>query len=297
MKTQDIELKIGDYTLHSVPTGQFKLDGGAMFGTVPKVLWERSNPADDQNRILMESRALLIQSKDRKILVDNGNGSDFRLKYGDAAGEKFEQIYGVQDGKGDDLISSLKQLGLETGDITDVILTHLHFDHAGGSTCDKNGELKPTFENATYYVQKENLETALNPNRREKASYLKPNFEPLLATKQLKTLEGPQELFPGIHLSLTFGHTQAQQNVLVTDGKTSLFYCADLIPTATHTRLAWVMGYDLNPLQIIEEKNKILEQAAKNDWYMFFEHDPYCDAAQVEFNGKDYLAKEHFNLV
>jgi glyoxylase-like metal-dependent hydrolase (beta-lactamase superfamily II) len=296
MNIKDLTLKIGEYTLHSVPTGQFKLDGGAMFGTVPKVLWQRSNPADDQNRILMESRALLIRSKDKNILVDNGNGSDFKLKFGDAAGEKFEQIYGVDSG-GVDLISSLAKLGLKPGDITDVILTHLHFDHAGGSTTNKNGKLSPTFENATYYVQSENLKTALNPNRREKASYLKPNFEPLLEAKCLKTLDGPTELFPGLFLSLTFGHTHAQQNVLVTDGKTSLFYCADLIPTATHTRLAWVMGYDLNPLKIIEEKNEILQKAAQENWYMFFEHDPYCDAAQVEFNGKDFIAKDHFNLV
>jgi glyoxylase-like metal-dependent hydrolase (beta-lactamase superfamily II) len=316
MNIQEIKLKIGEYTLNSIPTGQFKLDGGAMFGTVPKVLWERTNPADEQNRILMESRALLIQSKDRKILVDNGNGSDFKLKFGDAAGEKFEQIYGVQKKESQDeasqtksgnsegsksghvdLISSLAKLGLKTGDITDVILTHLHFDHAGGSTCDRNGKLVPTFENATYYVQKENLATALNPNRREKASYLKANFEPLLEAKCLKTIDGPQELFPGVFLSLTFGHTHAQQNILVTDGTTSLFYCADLIPTATHTRLAWIMGYDLNPLKIIEEKNEILDKAAEDNWYMFFEHDPYCAASQVEFNGKDYIAKNHFNLV
>ncbi len=296
MSIQNIKLQIGDYTLHSIPTGQFKLDGGAMFGTVPKVLWDRTNPADDQNRILMESRALLIQSKTKNILVDNGNGSDFKLKFGDAAGEKFEQIYGV-DNNGVSLTASLKKYGLETKDITDVILTHLHFDHAGGSTCDRDGKLVPTFENATYYVQAKNLETALNPNRREKASYLKPNFEPLLKANCLNTIEGETELFPGIFISTTFGHTQAQQNVLVTDGKTSLFYCADLIPTSTHTRLSWVMGYDLNPLQIIEEKNKILTKATENKWHLFFEHDPYCDAALVEFNGKDFIATEKLNLL
>lgn len=296
MDIKDIKLQIGEYTLNSIPTGKFKLDGGAMFGTVPKVLWERTNPSDEQNRILMESRALLIQSKSRNILVDNGNGADFRLKYGDSAGEKFEQIYGVDAG-GVNLFSSLKKLGLKTSDITDVILTHLHFDHAGGSTCDRNGKLVPTFENATYYVQTENLKTALNPNRREKASYLKPNFEPLLEAKCLKTLDGPQEIFPNIYLSLTYGHTQAQQNILVSDGVTSLFYCADLIPTSTHTRLAWIMGYDLDPLKIIEEKNHILNQAVEQKWHLFFEHDPYCDAAQVTFNGKDFTPKNYFNLI
>lgn len=293
---KEINLKIGDYTLHSVPTGQFRLDGGAMFGTVPKVLWERTNPTDDQNRILMEARALVLKSKDRNILIDNGNGSDFKLKYGDAAGEKFEQIYGV-DNSGISLYSSLEKLGLKTTDITDVILTHLHFDHAGGSTANKNGVLAPTFENATYYVQKENLKTAQNPNRREKASYLKPNFEPLLEAQCLVTVDGPKELFPGISLSLTFGHTHAQQNILISDDENSLFYCADLIPTATHTKLAWVIGYDLNPLKIIEEKEHILKQAAENNWYLFFEHDPYCDAAQVKWNGKDFEVMERFNLL
>ncbi len=296
MNVKSINLNISGYTLKSIPTGQFKLDGGAMFGTVPKVLWSRTNPADDQNRILMESRALLIQSADRNILVDNGNGSDFRLKFGDKAGAKFEQIYGVDSG-GVNLASSLKKVGLETSDITDVILTHLHFDHAGGSTTDIKGELVPTFENATYYVQNDNLTTALNPNRRERASYLKPNFEPLLAANCLKTLDGPQELFPGIHLSLTYGHTKAQQNVLVKDDTQALFYCADLIPTSTHTKTAWVMGYDLNPLKIMEEKTNILAKAAEEKWHLFFEHDPYCDMAQVEFNGKDYQVFQAYNLI
>lgn len=299
MNIHALNLQIGEYILHSVPTGQFKLDGGAMFGTVPKVLWEKTNPADDHNRILMEARALLVKGKDRVILIDNGNGSDFKLKYGEAAGAKFEQMYGVSDP--DDttkasLYGSLKKLGLKTSDITDVILTHLHFDHAGGSTCARDGKLAPTFENATYYIQKENLETALNPNRREKASYLKPNFQPLIDAGVLKTLEGPQELFPGIHLSLTHGHTVGQQNVLITDGDHSLFYCADLIPTSTHTKLAWVMGYDLDPLKIIEEKEVILKKADEQNWNLFFEHDPYCDAAQVKFNGKDFEVTKRFQL-
>lgn len=299
MTNENLKLKIGEYSLYSVPTGTFKLDGGAMFGTVPKVLWEKSNPADEQNRILMEARALLIKSKDKTILVDTGNGSDFRLKYGDSAGAKFEQMYGVshpEDKNAVNLYNSLEKLGVKTSDVTDVILTHLHFDHAGGSTCDRSGVLAPTFENATYYVQKENLETALNPNRREKASYLKPNFEPLLKVGCLKTLDGPQELFPHISVSLSQGHTRGQQNVLISDGKNSLFYCADLIPTSTHTKLAWVMGYDLDPLKIIEEKEAILTKADKENWHLFFEHDPYCDAAQVQFNGKDYEVIKRFSL-
>ena len=185
---ETLNLSIGPYTLHSVPTGLFRLDGGAMFGTVPKVLWEKTNPSDEQNRILMECRALLLKSKDRNILIDTGNGGDFKAKYGDKAGTRFESIYGV-DSQGVDLLSSLKKYDLCAEDITDVILTHLHFDHAGGATCEKSGALKPTFPQATYYVQEDNLKTAQNPNRRERASYLKPNFEPLLEHNKLKLLK------------------------------------------------------------------------------------------------------------
>lgn len=296
MKTEQLNLKIGNYSLHSIPTGEFRLDGGAMFGTVPKVLWEQTNPADDKNRILMECRALLLKSKDKNILIDTGNGKDFRAKYGEKAGAKFEEIYGVGT-NGPSLESSLKTHGLTPDDITDVILTHLHFDHAGGSTCERDHKIQATFKNATYYVQEKNLEIAQNPNRRERASYLPQSFEALIESKQLKTLSGEQELFPGVSLHLSHGHTQAQQNVLISDGTANLFYCADLIPTSTHTKLAWVMGYDLDPLLLIDEKEVILKKAAENNWYLFFEHDPYCDAGLVEFNGRDFECTQRFKLV
>ncbi|MGZ3692350.1 MAG: MBL fold metallo-hydrolase, partial [Pseudobdellovibrio sp.] len=167
-EVHSLSLKIGPYTLHAVPTGLFALDGGAMFGTVPKVLWQKSNPPDELNRIPMEARALLLQSSDRNILVDVGNGSDFVAKYGEKLGNKFAEMYGV-DASGTSLLSSLKKYNLKPEDITDVILTHLHFDHAGGATCERNGKIVPTFPNAKYYVQKSNYETAITPNIREKA--------------------------------------------------------------------------------------------------------------------------------
>lgn len=294
--SQPLQLQIGPYKAHSIPTGLFRLDGGAMFGTVPKVLWSKTNPTDEQNRILMECRTLLLVSEDRKILIDTGNGSDFVAKYGEGFGGKFAEMFGV-DQSGTSLLSSLKKQGITPDQITDVILTHLHFDHAGGATCDDGqGNIVPTFPNATYYIQEANLATARKPNRRERASYLAPNFEPLVKSNVVKLLNGPTEVAPFITVSLSNGHTLGQQNVLISDGKTSLFYCADLIPTTTHVRLAWVMGYDIQPVVILEEKEAILKKAAAENWYLFFEHDPYYEAAQVQFNGKDYEVTQRFTL-
>ena len=178
-----------------------------------------------------------------------------------------------------------------------MVLTHLHFDHAGGATTEKNGELVPTFPKAQYYVQEANLQTARQPNLRERASYYSANFEPLLKAHCLKLLNGDQEnLLPGISLIVSNGHTQGQQMVKITDGKTTLLYCGDVIPTSSHVRLAWVMGYDLQPLTLIEEKKKILSQATTGNWYLYFEHDPYCDAATVQVQGADFAVTERFHL-
>jgi glyoxylase-like metal-dependent hydrolase (beta-lactamase superfamily II) len=280
-----------------VRTGIFGLDGGAMFGTVPKVLWEKSNPADDQNRIQMEARTLLLDGgKGQRILVDCGIGGDFILKYGEKLGAKFAEMYAVNEDSS--VEENLKSIGLKTSDIDHVILTHLHFDHAGGATCEKDGRLVPTFSNARYYVQKANYETASQPNLRERASYYSVNFQPLLEAGVLTLLDGPVEnLLPGVSVSLSHGHTQGQQIVKISDEKTTLVYCGDLIPTSSHIRLPWVMGYDLNPLVLMEEKRELLTPAAENGWYLFFEHDPYIDAARVEAFKGDFAVKERLALV
>ena len=268
-----------------------------MFGTVPKVLWQRSNPADEQNRIQMEARALLLKSKNRNILIDTGNGSDFTTKYGEKLGPKFAEIYAV-DQNGPSLLSSIKKHGLHAEDITDVILTHLHFDHAGGATTEKDGKLVPTFPNAKYHVQRKNLETAEKANLREKASYYPANFQPLIESGQLHLIDGDQKNYlPGISLQVSNGHTVGHQVVIVEDEHHSLFYCGDVVPTSSHVRLAWVMGYDLNPLLLIQEKQALLEKAQSKTTYLYFEHDPYCDAALVEKNGSDFAVKERFLLV
>lgn len=296
MQTSKISIKIGPYELKAIPTGEFALDGGAMFGTVPKVLWSKTNPSDEANRIPMEARALLLKSAGRNILIDTGNGSDFVEKYGEKMGSKFAEIYGVNPSQ-TSLLKSLKNNGLEPSDITDVILTHLHFDHAGGATCSHNGKIVPTFPNAKYYVQRQNLETARTPNIREKASYLKQNFDPLIEAEVLELLDGDVEnLFPNISVIVSNGHTEGQQIVKISDSTTGVFYAADLIPTSTHIRSAWVMGYDLSPLTLIREKREILKQAAQNGWFIYFEHDPYCDLSAIEAEKDDFKAKERFHL-
>lgn len=296
IQTKKQTLKIADLEVCPIPTGPFGLDGGAMFGTVPKVLWERSNPADEKNRITMEARGLLLKGGNRKILIDCGNGGDFVAKYGDKLGPKFAEMYNV-DSTGPSLLKSLRNFGVNPEDITDVVLTHLHFDHCGGGTTVRDGTLVPTFANANYYVQKRNLETASHPNIREKASYFPANFEPLVKSGKLTVLDGEiAEFIPGFSVMVSNGHTVGHQMVKVSDGRTTLLYCGDVVPTSSHVRLAWVMGYDLDPLRLIGEKEKVLAQAAENGWYLFFEHDPYCDAATVVRDGKDFKVSDRFVL-
>lgn len=291
-------MKISGYEVKSVLTGSFALDGGAMFGTVPKVLWEKTNPADSLNRIDMEARAVLLISDKRKILVDVGLGDKLIEKYGSKFGEKFKEMYKWDQSK-HTVTKSLKQHGLTEDDITDVILTHLHFDHAGGATISENGKLRPTFKNAKYYVQRKNLEVARNPNMREKASYLKENFEPLVEAGCLELLDGDvTDLIPGVSVFVTNGHTEAQQLVRVgtKNSSESIVYGGDIIPTSTHVRLPFVMGYDLNPLLVIKEKNEILESLATSGGMIFFEHDPYMDAAKIVKNNNDFAVSEKVML-
>jgi glyoxylase-like metal-dependent hydrolase (beta-lactamase superfamily II) len=296
MTTQHLKLNIGAYEVCPIPTGIFGLDGGAMFGTVPKVLWEKTNPPDDKNRIQMEARGLLLKSPGSNILIDTGNGGDFVTKYGEKLGTKFAEMYNIDD-SGPSLLKSLKAHGLKPEDIDHVILTHLHFDHAGGATTERDHKLVPTFPKAKYYVQQANLETASQPNLRERASYYPANFQPLIDNDQLVILKGPTEnLLPGISTLISNGHTQGQQMVKVSDGKTTLLYCGDVVPTSTHVKIPWLMGYDLHPLVLMEEKQKYLSEAADHQWYLFFEHDPYCDSALIEKKGADFAVKERYWL-
>ena len=277
-------MQIGEYEIYAVETGRFRLDGGAMFGVVPKVLWERTNPADEANRIELALRVLVLKSAERIILVDTG--------VGEKNNEKFQKIYAIDQSRYN-LRQGLAEIGLSFNDITDVILTHLHFDHTGGTTKDENGNVVPTFPNATYHVQEEHWDWAMHPAEKDRASFLKENFEPIESAGQLNKLEGPLELFSGVEILVMYGHTQGMQVVKVSDGRTTLLYCADLIPTASHIPIPYVMAYDNNPLITIEEKKRILPQAVRENWILFFEHDPYRAAATVVETEKGFrMGKE-----
>ena len=284
LTTESQALSIGGYSIHSIETGEFALDGGAMFGTVPKVLWEKMIPSHENNTIPLQARAMLLKGHGEVILVDTGNGGDFVEKYGEKLGSKFQSMYGVKEHEG--LFAQLEKHGVHPHEVTQVILTHLHFDHAGGAVSWKD-ELVPSFPNAQYWIQKENLITARSPNLREKASYLAVNFDPLLKAGVVELLDGATEdLFPNLHLTLSHGHTQGQQLVWLQDETQALVYAGDLIPTAAHLKLPWLMGYDLHPLQIMEEKKQTYEKLLKHpNAYVFFEHDPYVDAVKLNEEG------------
>lgn len=280
-------MKIGDYLLHAVLTSRFALDGGAMFGVVPKTMWARKATVDESNRIDMVTRSLLISGEGRNILVDAGNGDKFD--------GRFREIYRL-DTDSANAARSLAEVGLAPGDITDVILTHLHFDHVGGATRIEDGKLVPTFPNARHYVQRKNFEHANHPNERDRASYLPENWEPLREGGLLELVDGPCELFPGLRLEVSDGHTPGQQLPLLSDGVRTLLYCGDLFPTSAHVPVPWIMGYDLEPLAILEEKKRVLAQAVEQKWIFFYEHDARCAATLVEQDKKGFRAAEELSF-
>lgn len=265
-------MRIGPYDLFSIDTGSFALDGGAMFGVVPRPLWEKRNPPDERNRIALAARALLIRGGGKTILVDVGNG--------DKLNDKLKGIYKI-DASRADLVTSLRARGVEPADVTDVILTHLHFDHAGGSTVRDGDRIRPAFPNAAYHVQREHWEAACHPTERDRASFFAEDFRPLDEYGQLRFSEGEGEVLPGISVLTVHGHTAALQCPVVSDGTTTLFYCADLVPTISHVQLPWIMAYDLRPLVTLEEKRRILGRAVEEKWIVFFEHDPSFAAATL----------------
>ena len=274
-------MKIGIYELHAIETGRFGLDGGAMFGVVPRTLWERTNPPDERNRIAMAARALLLIGNGRRILIDTGNGTKFN--------DKLSSVYKI-DTSESDLISSLGSHGCMRADITDVILTHLHFDHAGGGTTREKGEVVPTFPNARYYVQHEQWQAAMHPTERDRASFIPDDYMPIYERGMLTFTEGEGEILPGISVRLVHGHTSALQCPTISAGSTTLCYCADLVPLASHVQLPWIMAYDLRPLVTLEEKRELLARAVEEQWTLFFEHDPGIAAARSRRGSRDSLS-------
>ncbi len=276
-------LQIGRFRVDLVETGRFGLDGGAMFGVVPKPLWQQAyHPGDAANRIPMAARALLLRWEGATVLVDTGNGTKMPPKQ--------RQIYAL-DTSCFSLERSLALLGVRPEEVTAVILTHLHFDHAGGATTyDDRGQLRPTFPNARYYVQREQLAWARNPTEKDRASFIPEDFEPLAAEGMLELLDGEGELFPGVRVIPLYGHTAAMQLVLVSDGGEHLLYCADLCPTAAHVPYPYIMAYDNHPLRTLEEKRRLLPQAYEEGWLLCFEHDAFVQAARLEATAKGFKA-------
>jgi len=276
-------MKIGPYNLRAVDAGSFKLDGGAMFGVVPRVIWQKTNPADENNRIDMVTRCLLIEGPEGPILVDAG--------LGDKGDNKFRKIF-AQEEVPDGLSGELFRLGLRPADIKHVIITHLHFDHVGGLTArDEGGNPQPLFPNAVHWFQKGQLEWARNPSLRDRASYQPANWEPVIEAGLDRIIEGDQEILPGIKVRLVHGHTPSMQLVEVADEQSSLLYCADLIPLQAHIPLPVIMGYDLEAITTLEEKQRILADAASRDTILFFEHDPKYVASRVVTREHDFRAE------
>jgi glyoxylase-like metal-dependent hydrolase (beta-lactamase superfamily II) len=282
-------VRFGSFELHWIETGDLWLDGGAMFGVVPKALWSRQLPPDAQNRIPMTMRCLLIRSLNtgRTYLVDNGAGNKFN--------EKMSSIYGLDYGPQDEkrLETSLARASIQPSEITDLIFTHLHFDHCGGTTEWVDGQLSHVFPNARYHVHRDHFRTATEPNPREQASFLPDNIGPITAASDRISLvhldqvdvhrADANQLFyePGLEALVMNGHTLGQQLPKITNGDQHLVFVADLLPTAQHLPLVWVMGYDMFPTQTLKEKQAFLEQAAAEQWWLLMEHDRHHECIQV----------------
>jgi glyoxylase-like metal-dependent hydrolase (beta-lactamase superfamily II) len=279
------KMKIGKYELKIIESGTFALDGGAMFGIIPKPLWEKTNPSDSVNRITLSTRNLLLISDNKKILVDTGMGSDWD--------EKSKSIYKINQEESS-INKSLKKLNINKEQITDVILTHLHFDHTGGSLTKDNGKLIPAFPNAEYYIQKQNYDWAMNPSDRDRGSYIKEKFHPLIEHGVLNLLEGTGNFDDEIEFIIVNGHTFGQQLLKIFDSSTTILYCADLFPTASHIRIPYVMGYDIQPLETVKEKKMLLPQIVEENWKLFFEHDPFNIMATIKNTEKGFLVDEKY---
>ncbi len=276
-------MTLAGYQIDLIEAGRVWLDGGAMFGIVPKPLWERRIAPDDRNRIPLAMRCLLLRGHDRTVLVDTGVGHK--------SDAKFREIYGVDD-EHSTLLGSLAAVGVAPDDVTDVVLTHLHFDHAGGATRrTDDGGLALTFANATHHVQREHWAWA-HESPREGASFLPENLDPLEASGQLAMRDGDDAPFPGVSLHVVNGHTRAQQLVRVHDGERSLLHAADLVPTAAHVPLLWVMAYDVEPLETIAEKERLLRRAAQEGWTLAFEHDAEVATAGVVETERGFATRD-----
>ena len=275
---------VGRLKVHAIQAGGQRLDGGAMFGVVPKPLWERRIQADERNRIQLGMRCLLVEHERGLVLIDNGAGNK--------ENQKFHDIYGVENtGTGGRTLleDGLRSLGVNPGKIVLMIDTHLHFDHAGGNTfVNAEGTIAPTFPNARYVVQRGEYEWATHTNERTAASYFAHNFEPVVAAGLFDFANGETEVWPGIRLIPTPGHTPHHQSILLESDGAKVFYPADLSPTASHIPLPWIMGYDVEPLRTLETKKVMWRRAVDEEWLLLFEHDAFVTSGRIEADGKGF---------
>ncbi len=275
---------IGKLRVHAIQAGGQRLDGGAMFGVVPKALWERRIPPDERNRIQLGMRCLLIEHEIGLVLIDTGAGNK--------EGEKFYDIYGIENEGSPgptQLEDGIRQAGFSPDDIAIVINSHLHFDHAGGNTTrDSSGAIRPSFRSARYVIQRGEYEWATHTNERTAASYFPHNFVPLVDAGLVTFIEGECEIVTGIRSIPTPGHTPHHQGLLIESDGERGFYLGDLIPTAAHLPLPWIMGYDVEPLVTLETKRRILRRAVDEDWLVVFEHDATTAWGKVAHDGKTY---------
>jgi glyoxylase-like metal-dependent hydrolase (beta-lactamase superfamily II) len=260
--------------LHTINTGLFKLDGGAMHGVVPKSMWNKANPADENNMCTWAMRCLLMEENNKLILIDTGMGN-----------KQDEKFFSHFQPHGDDsLEKSLNTLGFSTNDITDVFLTHLHFDHCGGAIKRDGEKLVPAFKNAIYWSNETHWNSALQPNAREKASFLIENILPIQESGQLQFIDHKEGISFTDNMEIRFvnGHTDSMMLPLINYNGQKIFYCADLVPSAAHISLPWVMGYDMRPLDTLNEKQKVFNEALENNWLLFFEHDRVNELGRLQ---------------
>lgn len=267
--------------LHSIETGNFMLDGGAMFGVVPKALWEQTNPSDAYNRIKMAARSLLLEDGDKLVLIDTGMGN-----------KQSDKFYGNYALWGDNTLdSSLKKAGFHRNDVTDVFLTHLHFDHCGGAIqFSSSGVLEPAFKNAKFWSHQNHWDWAINPNPREKASFLSENILPISESGQLNLLSGTEKQLSqpelGFNILLMDGHTEKQMLPVIKYKEKTIVFTADLIPTVGHIPVPYIMSYDTRPLITLKEKTSFLESANNESWFLFMEHDPFNEVVSIKMTEK-----------
>ena len=274
--------------LFSINAGHFKLDGGAMFGVVPKSMWKKWNPPDENNMCNWAMRCLLIEDEGRLILIDNGMGN-----------KQDEKFFGYYFLNGDETLEkSLSQYGFTKDDITDVFLTHLHFDHCGGSIEKENDRLVPAFKNATYWSNEKHWQWATQPNDREKASFLKENILPIKESGKLKFIETEEgiQFTQNINIRFVNGHTESMMLPQIKYKDKTIIYVADLLPSVAHIPIPYVMAYDTRPLYTLKEKKSFLAEAQQKDFILFFEHDPEIECCNLQLTDRGVRSKETFRL-